>query len=105
MLEEKINEIVTKVRNLCGNELCFKYALRQKPIIVIKESENDIYEIESIEFRWYDRIFVYKDKLVYSAPHKRNKILFKYSGFDDLLKIKQIDFDNNPIKIQSFLLL
>lgn len=93
MIDQKINEIVQKVRDMYKYDTRFRDHVLKDPIKVAMSYDSDKCEstIVAITFMGYDSISVTDKSITFCPEHGRHETLIRYNSFDDLINEKFLD--------------
>lgn len=85
---KKIQKIIEKIRMMAkyNPDIC-QLVAEQKAEIKMKEDENGNIVLHCIEFSYYDALWVYEDHMTFSPDNGKKKEMFRYNGWDGLLKM------------------
>lgn len=87
-MDVKIQKIIEKIRLMAKyNPNIRSLVAEQKASIRLKEDENGNIVLYCIEFNYYDALYVYADKMVFSPDSGKKETMFEYNGWDELLKM------------------
>ena len=89
MIDNKdIIRIIARVREKFGNEERYRSLLDLSAnIYFMEERETGNIELVKIEFQYYDKIQILKDRVEYVPEHGYSKVLMCYSTWKDILKV------------------
>lgn len=85
-MEQKIKNVISKVRELLGNSKEYKDFLKYDARVEILEKKGEL-EIFQIKIGYYDNIVI-TEKELYFLPERQGPVtLLKYDGYDELLEL------------------
>lgn len=89
-MEQQIKNIIGKVRELINkHDKRLNFVVEPHPSIELKETNNGELELKSILFvAYYASLEVTNKQIIYKPECKNPQVLFKYKGFDALLKLE-----------------
>ena len=85
-LEQKIKQIIKKVRDMYKYDLNLKDILKMDAVIKLDETCGEII-LSSISFNYYDKLLVSTDGIYFIPEHGHGYHLIKYNNFDELLEL------------------
>lgn len=86
-MEKKIKEIIAKVRMMYKYDNRFKDIVKMKPSICLEETDSGDLVLRSIDWSWYDSLYVYPTGITYSPEHGNSKELITYNNWNELLEL------------------
>lgn len=86
-MEEKVKQIIKKVRNIYKYDETYRKIIERKANVNLSEDDNGNIQLKSISFSWYDEILVSKSGIIFKPSYGENKIILKYSSFEELLEM------------------
>ena len=88
----QISQIISKVRSKYSNIDYCRSLLSLPASIYHRENKNTgKIQLEYIEFRYYDAVILYKNKMVYSPQYGGSTVILTYKDWEDLLSILSKD--------------
>lgn len=89
----KIPEIVAKVKEKVQEKYGDKspysnlLSLSYITIYAVENKNTNQMELDRIEFLCYDKIVIFKDRVVYWPEHRRDEVLLCYNDWNGLLSL------------------
>ena len=85
-MEQKLKSVISKVRELLGDNEKYKDFLKYDARVEIHEKKGEL-EIFKIEIGYYDNIVITANEL-YFLPERQGPVtLLKYDSYDELLEL------------------
>ena len=85
-LEQKIKQIIKKVRQMYKYDPDLKNILKMDAVIKLDETCGEIM-LSSISFNYYDKLLVRSDGIYFIPEHGNGYHLLKYNNFNELLEL------------------
>ena len=85
-MEEKIMQIIEKVRSISKYNPDIKQLVRADSKVTLVEFDGELM-LESISFSCYDTLIVTQHSITLILEHGTRKVLFKYDGWNGLLEM------------------
>jgi len=84
-MESKLDTIIAKIQKMFSFGK-YREIIEQSPEVTLTKTKEG-WQIRSIEFDFYDSIFVGMSGIYFHPEHGRSEQLLAFNGFDDFLNM------------------